>query len=91
MHAMMKLRIAAAIAALDLVITIDSSVAHLAGALAKPTWLLTPWVSDWRWLLDREDNPWYPTMRLFRQTSPGDWAGVMRRVAEALPRFQTFG
>ena len=58
---------AAAVEALDLVITVDTSVAHLAGALGKPVWVLLPWVTDWRWMLDREDNLWYPTMRLFRQ------------------------
>jgi len=69
---------------LDLVITVDTSVAHLAGALGHPVWVLLPFVPDWRWMIEREDSPWYPTMRLFRQTSPGDWAGVMNRVAEAL-------
>ena len=59
---------AGAVAALDLVITVDTSVAHLAGALGRPVWLLLPWVTDWRWMLNREDNPWYPTMRLFRQS-----------------------
>jgi tetratricopeptide (TPR) repeat protein len=58
---------AGAVNALDLVITVDTSVAHLAGALGKPVWVILPWVTDWRWLLNREDNPWYPTMRLFRQ------------------------
>ncbi len=66
------------ITALDLVITVDTSVAHLAGALGKPVWVLLPWVTDWRWLLDREDNPWYPTMRLFRQKKGEDWADVHR-------------
>lgn len=75
---------AAVIAQLDLVITTDTAIAHLAGALGKPTWVLLSFVPDWRWLLDREDSPWYPTMRLFRQTQPGDWEGVMGRVAEAL-------
>jgi tetratricopeptide (TPR) repeat protein len=77
---------AAAIEALDLVITIDSSVAHLAGALAKPTWLFMPWVSDWRWLIGREDNPWYPTMRMFRQIEGQPWADVAGRVATELAK-----
>ena len=75
---------AAAIMRLDLVITVDTSVAHLAGALGRPVWVLLPFVPDWRWLLNREDSPWYPGMRLFRQTSPGDWGGVFERVTEAL-------
>ena len=73
---------AAAIAALDLVITVDTSVAHVAGAVGKPVWVLLPWVTDWRWLLNREDNPWYPTMRLFRQKKGEDFADVIARVAE---------
>jgi tetratricopeptide (TPR) repeat protein len=77
---------AAAIEALDLVITIDSAVAHLAGALAKPTWLLTPWVSDWRWLLDREDSPWYPTMRLWRQIKGQSWHEIAGHMADELVR-----
>jgi tetratricopeptide (TPR) repeat protein len=72
------------VAALDLVITVDSAVAHLAGALGKPTWVLLPDVSDWRWLLQREDNPWYPTMRLFRQQPDGLWPPVIERVAAEL-------
>ncbi|WP_448572759.1 tetratricopeptide repeat protein [Trichothermofontia sp.] len=75
---------AAAIAQLDLVITVDTAVAHLAGAMAKPVWVLLAYLPDWRWLLDRDDSPWYPTMRLFRQTQPGDWAGVIQRVKIAL-------
>jgi hypothetical protein len=75
---------AAAIAALDLVITVDTSVAHLAGALGKPVWLLLDAVPDWRWLLDRTDSPWYPTARLFRQRVRGDWREVMQSVADAL-------
>ncbi|WP_432808935.1 tetratricopeptide repeat protein [Pantanalinema sp. GBBB05] len=75
---------AAAIAQLDLIITIDTSVAHLAGALGKPVWLLLSFAPDWRWMIDREDSPWYPTMRLFRQTAPGDWAGVFDRLKPAL-------
>jgi len=61
---------AAAVAALDLVIAVDTSVAHLAGALARPVWMLLPYALDWRWLRDRADSPWYPTMRLFRQDRP---------------------
>ncbi len=75
---------AAAVCQLDLVISIDTSIAHLAGALARPTWVLLPYNSDWRWLLRREDSPWYPTARLFRQSKPGDWAGVAGEVAAAL-------
>jgi hypothetical protein len=77
---------AAVISKLDLVISVDTSVAHLAGALAKPVWILLPFVPDWRWLLDREDSPWYPTARLFRQTNPGDWSGVVSRVAVELEK-----
>ncbi|MBI3796036.1 MAG: TIGR03032 family protein [Deltaproteobacteria bacterium] len=70
--------------ALDLVITVDTSVAHLAGALGKSVWTLLPYVPDWRWGLEGEATPWYPTMRLFRQTRPRDWAEVLERVAQAL-------
>jgi len=76
---------AAAVLNLDLVITVDSLVAHLAGSLGKPVWALLPWAAEWRWLLDREDSPWYPTMRLFRQARPGEWGAVLERVAEVLP------
>ncbi len=75
---------AAVIANLDLVISADTAVAHLAGAMGKATWVLLPFVPDWRWMLDREDSPWYPTMRLFRQPDPGNWTAVMRRVADEL-------
>jgi hypothetical protein len=75
---------AALIERLDLVISVDTAVAHLAGALAKPVWTLLPFAPDWRWMLDREDSPWYPTMRLFRQPSQGDWAAVIERVGEKL-------
>ncbi len=79
---------AALIAALDLVITIDTSVAHLAAALGKPVWLLLHASPDWRWLTKRTDSPWYPTVRLYRQESFGDWAGVVARMAQALTAFQ---
>jgi tetratricopeptide (TPR) repeat protein len=75
---------AALIATLDCVITIDTSVAHVAAALGKPTWILLPFAPDWRWLLRRDDSPWYPSMRLFRQSAPGDWAGVVEAVEQAL-------
>ncbi len=74
---------AAMISALDMVITVDTALAHLAGALGRPAWVLLPFAPDWRWLLDRDDSPWYPSLRLFRQERPGDWAGVLARVAEA--------
>lgn len=72
------------IANLDLVISVDTAVAHLAASLGKPVWLLLPHAAEWRWLEKREDSPWYPSMRLFRQAVPGDWAGVVERVREAL-------
>jgi tetratricopeptide (TPR) repeat protein len=75
---------AAAIAGLDLVIAIDTSIAHLAGALGKPVWLLLPWVSDWRWMLGRKDSPWYPTMRLFRQRRGESWNEIVPRVVSEL-------
>jgi tetratricopeptide (TPR) repeat protein len=77
---------AAAVAAMDLVIAVDTSVAHLAGALGKPVFILLPLCPDWRWLTDREDSPWYPTARLFRQPRVGDWASVIGRVAQELAK-----
>jgi tetratricopeptide (TPR) repeat protein len=75
---------AALIEQLDLVITCDTSVAHLAGAMGKPVWILLAFSADWRWMVGREDSPWYPSARLFRQKRPGDWTGVMQRVVAAL-------
>jgi tetratricopeptide (TPR) repeat protein len=75
---------AALIEAMDLVISIDTAVAHLAGALAKPVWIMLPFNPDWRWLLHRDDSPWYPTARLFRQPAPGDWDSVVRSVVASL-------
>lgn len=75
---------AAVIATLDLVITVDTAVAHLTGALGKPVWILLPFSSDWRWLTDRTDSPWYPSAQLFRQEKPGDWTGVFQQVNERL-------
>jgi hypothetical protein len=74
----------AAIAQLNLLITVDTVTAHLAGAMGKPVWTLLSNPADWRWIVGREDSPWYPTMRLFRQQEPGDWAGVIQRVKEEL-------
>jgi len=75
---------AALISCLDLVITIDTAVAHLAGALGVPVWLMLPTVPDWRWLLEREDSPWYPSMRLFRQPSPGEWEPAVAEITRQL-------
>lgn len=75
---------AAMMAACDLIITADTSVAHLAGALGVPVWVALPWLADWRWLEDRDDSPWYPSMRLFRQKRPGDWPAVFAAMAQAV-------
>ena len=75
---------AAVMKQIDLVITADTSTAHLAGALGVPVWVAERYAPDWRWMLDQEDSPWYPTLRLFRQERPGDWAGVMARMVGEL-------
>jgi len=77
---------AAFIENLDLIISVDTAAAHLSGALGKPTWTLLPFVPDWRWLLNRDDSPWYPTMRLFRQSSLGDWQSVIEMVIVELQK-----
>jgi hypothetical protein len=69
---------------LNLIITCDTSVAHLAGALGRPAWIALKSDADWRWLLERSDSPWYPTLRLFRQTRAGDWDRVIREMAREL-------
>jgi hypothetical protein len=79
---------AALIEALDLVISVDTSVVHLAGALGKPVWVLNRYDACWRWLRDRGDSPWYPTARLFRQPTPGDWDGMIAEVVAALRHWQ---
>ncbi len=77
---------AAAMSQLDLVISICTATAHLAGALGRPLWIPLAFAADWRWLQDRDDSPWYPTARLFRQSERGDWQGVMARIADDLGR-----
>jgi ADP-heptose:LPS heptosyltransferase len=75
---------AALLSQMDIVISVDTAVAHLAGALGRPVWILLSTKPDWRWMLDREDSPWYPTARLFRQTTPNEWSGVVERVKRKL-------
>jgi hypothetical protein len=81
------LALAATISQLDLVITVDTLAAHLAGALGTPAWLLLQYAADWRWMVGRSDSPWYPSLRLFRQPAPGDWKSTLRTVAEELTRW----
>jgi hypothetical protein len=78
---------AALVAALDLVVSVDTAAAHLAGALGKPVWLLNRFDTDWRWMVDRAESPWYPTMRIFRQPQRGDWNSVVAQVRAELARF----
>jgi hypothetical protein len=80
---------AALITTLDLVITTDTCIAHLAGAMAKPVWILLPYLGDWRWMQKIETTPWYPTARLFRQRTPGDWDGVLQRVKGELSQLRS--
>ena len=78
---------AALLSLLDLVITVDTATAHLAGALGRPVWTLLPYCPDWRWLLGRSDSPWYPSTRLYRQHRRGDWDPVIQRLREDLAGF----
>jgi ADP-heptose:LPS heptosyltransferase len=82
---------AAMIMNLDLVITVDTAMAHLAGALGKPVWIMLSKAADWRWMIDRSDSPWYPTARLFRQKMPGDWDPVLADAATALEEWLQSG
>jgi Glycosyltransferase family 9 (heptosyltransferase) len=75
---------AAAMSQVDLVISVDTAVAHLAGAMGKPVWIMLPYVAEWRWMRNCDQTPWYPTARLFTQSKAGDWNGVTERVANAL-------
>jgi hypothetical protein len=77
---------AALIELMDLVVSADTAVAHLAGAMGKEVWILLPFNPDWRWMLERNDTPWYPTARLFRQSVPGDWDSVIQQIADELTR-----
>jgi hypothetical protein len=80
----------ALVAMLDLVITTDTCVAHLAGAMAKPVWILLPHLADWRWGNEGETTPWYPTARLYRQATPGDWKGLLGRVRDDLEGWRAY-
>lgn len=78
---------AAILTQLDLLITVDTSIGHLAGALGRPAWIMLPFAPDWRWLIGRSDTPWYPSLRLFRPAAPRDWPGLVAQVGQALERF----
>ena len=78
-----------ALGSLDLVVTSDTAIAHLAGALGAPVWVALQLVPNWRWMLKREDSPWYPTMRLFRQTAAGQWPDVFERIAQAVQKLRS--
>ena len=80
---------AALMGSLDLVVTSDTAIAHLAGALGAPVWVALQLVPNWRWMLEREDSPWYPTMRLFRQTAAGQWPDVFERIAQAVQKLRS--
>jgi ADP-heptose:LPS heptosyltransferase len=75
---------AAVMASLDLIVTSDTSVVHLAGALGRPAWLALQHLAEWRWLADRDDSPWYPSLRLYRQPRPGDWSSVFGEITRNL-------
>jgi ADP-heptose:LPS heptosyltransferase len=80
---------AEAVSCLDLVITVDTSIAHLAGAMGKPVWVLLPFAPDWRWMLESDGSPWYQSMRLFRQQQLGEWSYPFQRISEALEVLST--
>jgi ADP-heptose:LPS heptosyltransferase len=82
---------AAIISLLDVVVSVDTVIAHLAGALGARTWVLLPYVPEWRWLMGRENSPWYPTMRLFRQPRLNDWPGAVTAVKDALSELSRSG
>jgi hypothetical protein len=71
---------------MDIVISVDTSVAHLSSAMGKPTWILLPFSPDWRWLLNREDSPWYQSVKLFRQSQMGDWTQILETLSQELTR-----
>lgn len=81
---------AALCSCMDLIISVDTSIAHLAGALGKPVWIMLPWSAEWRWMMNREDSPWYPTARLFRQPKLADWGSVVQRITEELKPADSF-